>query len=77
MDTRGKYVFNGKAGVAADSFDDDKEATMKRIASVLLVTFVLGVAARAQAPDPALNNPDKVSWELFTTSYESGKPPPR
>jgi hypothetical protein len=73
LDTRGKYVFNGKAGVAADSFDDDKEATMKRIASVLLVTFVLGVAARAQAPDPdpALNNPDKVSWELFTMANKS------
>lgn len=77
VDTRGNYVLNGTAGVAADSFDydcdHDKEATMKRIASVFLVTFALGVAARAQAPDPdpALNNPDKVSWELFTMANKS------
>lgn len=37
-----------------------------------LTTFAIGVAmagtalAQSADPDPALNNPDKVSWELFT-----------
>ncbi|WP_271500885.1 hypothetical protein [Bradyrhizobium sp. CCBAU 11357] len=64
---------NSTAGAAADSFDPDKEAAMKRIASVFLVTCSLLVAARAQAPDPdpALNNPDKVSWELFAMVNKS------
>ncbi|MGY3614073.1 hypothetical protein ACVJGD_000269 [Bradyrhizobium sp. USDA 10063] len=38
-----------------------------------LVTFALVGAARAQAPDPnpALNNPGKVSWELFAMLNKS------
>ncbi|WP_456637130.1 hypothetical protein [Bradyrhizobium sp. USDA 10063] len=42
-----------------------------------LVTFALVGAARAQAPDPnpALNNPDKVSWELFAMLNKSPPSP--
>ncbi|WP_431203866.1 hypothetical protein ACQ86E_01295 [Bradyrhizobium betae] len=46
---------------------------MKPIASVLLMALAFAGTARAQTadPDPALNNPDKVSWELFAVVNKS------
>lgn len=46
---------------------------MKPIASVFLMALAFAGTARAQTadPDPALNNPDKVSWELFAIVNKS------
>jgi hypothetical protein len=50
-----------------------EEATMKYVFTTLAVGFALLGTARAQTPDPdpAVNNPDKVSWELFAMVNKS------
>ncbi|WP_284277958.1 hypothetical protein [Bradyrhizobium liaoningense] len=77
FNTQASLVSRNEDGdyLATDSFDcdDDGSNTMKWITSVVLVTFALVGAGRAQAPDPdpALNTPDKVSWELFAMVNKS------
>ena len=34
-------------------------------AFLISIAFVSSASAQTPDPDPALNNPDKVSWELF------------
>jgi hypothetical protein len=47
---------------------NSQEAAMKRSLTGLAIGLALASTAMAQSadPDPAINNPDKVSWELFT-----------
>jgi hypothetical protein len=46
---------------------------MNRVCTAFLISVALVGSARAQTidPDPAMNNPDKVSWELFAMVNKS------
>jgi hypothetical protein len=40
-------------------------------AFLISIAFVSSASAQTLDPDPALNNPDKVSWELFALVNKS------